>query len=355
MEQTSVTEALGLPDIPSGSLSDSNEFKATREKHFHCVTERVPKESLMQTTSHHSDGLDKITEKYESVIKLRSSVARDKLGENGPIVRDSGERNKPTTTHPNPLHVFPLKDGSVVNNSSEWSTMSGGSSDVSEPSQCSSTNSSAAHSLTEQDFMQVEMFFRSHKTEVHVCRCLANLYFANGTEKKTGKQNWEFSATGVPLLVLDTGEHHRKRSLQFIMAEKGTGFVLFKDVIDHLTKYSAPHSNFHTMQLSTDHTKQAGLSFDDTAAAADFHNYLMSLISNPDDDLLKLSKKKKKKDASKPKVKKYKPPQKAEISQPCCFVHVTKLERPPMSLADDFAEGMDKSSVSSGDTLDELA
>ncbi|XP_046585541.1 uncharacterized protein LOC124292494 [Haliotis rubra] len=220
------------------------------------------------------------------------------------------------------------KPGSVVGGPA----MSDCSSDISDatptwPSTANVAATNFSEGVTEQDILQVEMFYKSHKTEVCVCRCLANLYFGGAKNAAQG-DTWEFHNTGIPVLVLDSGDHHRNRKLRIIMAEKGTGFTLWKEGIDHLSKYSVPSANFHTMYLTTDHTKQAGLSFDDSNAAVEFYSFISTLTSDPNDDLFNLSKKKnkkKKKDKSKPK---YKAPKKTDISQPCCFVHVTKLERP---------------------------
>lgn len=182
-----------------------------------------------------------------------------------------------------------------------------------------------AEGVSDEDIMQVEMFFRSHRTDVYVCQCLANLYF--GPIQACNKlEGWRFAMTGIPVLVLDSGEHHRKRKLNIVISEKGTGFILWRDAIDHLTNYSVPNDNFHTMQRSTDHTQLVGLSFDDSSAAKEFHSTLRRLTSDPDDELLNISKMKKKKKLE--KTKKFRAPKKTEISQPCCFVHVTKLERP---------------------------
>ncbi|KAI8773093.1 CAunnamed protein product [Biomphalaria glabrata] len=215
--------------------------------------------------------------------------------------------------------------------------------------------------ITEDDINQVELFYRSHKTEVKVCRSLANLYVSvpkltdrativqktveNSKDKKSknatntqtpsppepsdiGKDEWEFSKTGIPVLVLDTGEHVRQRRLSMILAEKGTGFTLWQDQINHLTRYSTPHSNFHTVSLSTDSTRLIGFSFDEGKAATEFAEAVRTFTANPDDDLLNLSNKKRKSKKEKKSKQKYKPPKKVDISQPCCFVHVTKLERP---------------------------
>lgn len=190
----------------------------------------------------------------------------------------------------------------------------------------SPSRTSFAEGISEHDLLQIDMFYRSHKTEVHVCPSLANLYFGKVIGQK---DQWKFAMTGIPVLVLDTGIHHRDRKLNVILAEKGTGFVLWKDKVDQLTAYKAPHANFHTMHLSTDHTRQAGLSFDDKKAASEFIKKYLEYTSDPEDELMKLSKGKKKK-VKQEKSKKFKPPKKTEISAPCCFVHVTKLENTAM-------------------------
>ncbi|XP_013421753.1 uncharacterized protein LOC106181814 [Lingula anatina] len=185
--------------------------------------------------------------------------------------------------------------------------------------------------ITEDDIGQVESFYKSLKTDVICCQGLANLYF--GTLKGSATvDSWTLAHSGIPLLLLDTGEGHRKRRLHIILAERGTGFILWRDSIDHLTNYKSPHPNFHTLHLSTDHTKIVGLSFDDAFAAAEFQRTYHDLISDPEDDLLNVSRKKGKKRKELEKKlrsnrRHYKPPKKNDISQPCCFEHVTKLER----------------------------
>lgn len=180
--------------------------------------------------------------------------------------------------------------------------------------------------VTEQDLLQVDTFYRSHKSEVYVCGCLVNMYFGSAKAALNNDQ-WTFSRTGIPLLLLDTGEHHRERKLYIILAEKGTGFTIWRDVVDNQTGYRTPNANFHTMHTSTDYSKLAGFSFDDAGAASEFYGHLHKLTADPDDELLHPGKIKKKK-SIKDKKKKVKLPKKTEISQPCCFVHVTKLDRP---------------------------
>ncbi|GFS29426.1 WH1 domain-containing protein [Trichonephila inaurata madagascariensis] len=168
--------------------------------------------------------------------------------------------------------------------------------------------------LSEQDIMQVEVFFRSHKTYVSVCRCLANLYFStsDGGEKKN---EWELARTGIPVLLLDKGETRarNKRMLQIVLAEKGSGFVLWKDVIDNLSNYKAEESStFHTMYLSSDHRKMAGLSFDVAEAAEKFLKEIEQLTSDPLNICLSVPKQKKK--SLKPLKKKEKVKQKGNVT-----------------------------------------
>ncbi|GIY25948.1 WH1 domain-containing protein [Caerostris darwini] len=181
--------------------------------------------------------------------------------------------------------------------------------------------------LSEQDILQVEVFFRSHKTYVSVCHCLANLYFAtsDGSEKKN---EWELARTGIPVILLDKGETRarNKRMLQIVLAEKGSGFVLWKDVIDNLSNYKAEESNtFHTMYLSSDHRKMAGLSFDCPEAAEKFLKEIEQLTSDPLNICLSVPKQKKKSLKSPKKKEKMKQPRKCDISTPCCFEHVTRV------------------------------
>lgn len=259
----------------------------------YCTTEEI-----VSLRRHHrvKDGIKRLTEKYDSIGNFIPMTGRPPSIASLKSAKEERER----------LASFG----------------SNGSNSISQ----SPSRTSFAEGISEHDLLQVEMFYRSHKTDVHVCPSLANLYFG----KVVGnKDKWKFAMTGIPVLVLDTGKHQRDRKLHVILAEKGTGFVLWKDKVDQLTAYKAPHANFHTLHLSTDHTRLAGLSFDDKKAAAEFVKKYLEYTSDPDDELLKLSKGKKKKVKTE-KPKKFKPPKKTEISQPCCFVHVTKLENSAM-------------------------
>ncbi|KAL3208822.1 hypothetical protein MRX96_038574 [Rhipicephalus microplus] len=113
--------------------------------------------------------------------------------------------------------------------------------------------------LTDIEVDQVECCFKSHKTYVYGCHCLANLYFTDVSQDgKPGR--WELARTGVPVLILDKGETRARtrRMVHVVLAERGTGFALWKDVIDNLSSYQKSAVTFHTMHLSSDHRRMAG-------------------------------------------------------------------------------------------------
>ena len=65
------------------------------------------------------------------------------------------------------------------------------------------------------------------------------------------------------------------------LAERGTGFALWKDVVDNLTDYKQMASTFHTLYLSCDHRQMAGLSFDCPQAAEAFGRQMAAITSDP--------------------------------------------------------------------------
>ena len=153
---------------------------------------------------------------------------------------------------------------------------------------------------------------------------MANLY----TEEGSGKDaTWNLKFTGVPVLLLDLGEtkSRDKRKLQILLAEKESGFELWRDVVDNLTSYKVQEPHFHTLYLSSDHRRKIGLSFNEGDAAMVFHKQLETLTSNPENISLSAPGKKKK-PQNKEKPIKYKAPKKTDISKPCNFHHVTTVD-----------------------------
>ena len=209
-----------------------------------------------------------------------------------------------------------------------------------------SSKSKSSSSLTEHEILQIEMFYRSHKAQVFVSQCTADLYYGSARNLTTSADdfygpemaclsNWRRVKTGVPLLLLDSGESRRRRQLSVIFAEKGTGFALWRDQFNHLTNYQAKQAMFHTMHLSSDHSRLVAFRFHDAAGAADFAQKLNAIVSDPHmADILNLSSSsKKKKDKKRLRAKsREKLPDKMAISAPCCFTHITNLDRSDAAL-----------------------
>ena len=177
--------------------------------------------------------------------------------------------------------------------------------------------------VTDEDIARIDTFYKGHRTQIWVCRTLANLYAEVGTTEN--QISWDLKFMGVPLLLLDTGDTKSrcKRQLQLIVAEKGTGFALWQDVVDNLTSYKVQEPHFHTLYLSSDHRRKVGLSFNDSKAALEFNGYLEKLTGDPANISLSGPQKKKEK---KEKTPKYKAPRKTAISLPCNFQHVTTVD-----------------------------
>jgi hypothetical protein len=157
--------------------------------------------------------------------------------------------------------------------------------------------------LSFAELKTTESALKGHKSRIFVCKCLANLYTCpkvspssasainnstcckkNNSSISNTATNWRLKFTGIPVLLHDLGNtrQRNKRQIQIFLVEKGTGFVLWKDVIDHLTKYQISQDTlFHTMHLSTDHSRRIGLSFDAVDEAGEFHQRLVQLTSVP--------------------------------------------------------------------------
>lgn len=102
--------------------------------------------------------------------------------------------------------------------------------------------------------------------------------------------------------------------------------MLWRDTIDNLSSYKVAGKAFHTMCYSSDHTLQIGFSFDTAQAAHDMWNHIEQLVACPENISLSLPGKKKKRKERKPPKPAPLPP-KSHISQPCCFQHITSVEK----------------------------
>ncbi|CAG9798963.1 unnamed protein product [Chironomus riparius] len=196
------------------------------------------------------------------------------------------------------------------------------SSDASENSEALDLSDLRLNLETTSDFsdcerQQIESAFNALGTEIYVSTSLANLY--EGVKQR----DWQLKYTGVPVLMLDKGSARSRNTprISFILAERGTCFALWKDTIDNLSDYKITGPCFHTMCLSTDHTKQMGFSFDTKDSALEFWENVERLISDPENIALSAPGRKRK--IKRPKAKPL--PPKSQISLPCQFSHVTQV------------------------------
>lgn len=324
---------------------DHNNVDGGQPVDYASVTRTVKDGHLYIETNdnHDTSAIQKITEKYDTLGKLRSSLEKLDLNEDDPIINDDHHNN--TNNHDvNDDHHL-IQNGNNENDDYYYQQKNADDhqeeedEDSSEESELQYKN----QELSDQDLLQVEIFFRSQKTSVYVCPTLADLYLSTieiSTLSPANKQhpssrtqtNWQLRHTGIPVLLLDSGESRSrtKRRIQIVLAEKGTGFLLWRDTIDNLTNYKAIDNHFHTMFMSSDHRKMVGLSFSNVSAAREFYDKVETLTSDPANiSLSGPNSKAAKKTAAKKKKKgdkKIKLPTKMDISQPCCFQHVTKVD-----------------------------
>lgn len=194
--------------------------------------------------------------------------------------------------------------------------------------------------ISNEERVKIEYALKGRKTTVYVADSLANLYVMRRTvvgsrsQRNGASEDWVLKYTGVPVLLLDSGEtkSRDKRRIQIVLAELGSGLALWKDVIDNLTSYKVMEGSntFHSFHYSQDHSKIIGLSFDDEESAVSFSDKVDKLTSDFANISLSGSKMKGKNKKDNKAVKAVKPakfvrPKKSEISQPCCFHHVSSL------------------------------
>ena len=210
--------------------------------------------------------------------------------------------------------------------------------------------------LSDGELTQVDLFYRSYKSSVYVCTCMATLSFSRPVITASAKSKlspklldeyddgvWACVRTGIPVIVRDNGDGRRRRRVYVLLAERGTGFELWRAPLDRLSDYAitvaasvpavtdsvAVSCSQHTMRLSVDDRMSvtARLAFDDDRAADEFHRQLVRLSTAADDDAstaatgVGQAKKKRHQKGGVGSISK------TDISQPCCFSHVTRLER----------------------------
>jgi len=146
--------------------------------------------------------------------------------------------------------------------------------------------------LSNAELFQVDLFYRSRTTVVYVCPCPAVLYFARAASSSGGgSPSWRFAAAGVPVVVVDTVRISIGARLHLVLAERGTGFELWRYGLTGVQQYSVgetslPHpastgredvgsAAFHTVTLPSGDV--AGLCFEDSVSAGEFYRQILKL------------------------------------------------------------------------------
>jgi len=165
--------------------------------------------------------------------------------------------------------------------------------------------------LSDGELTQIDLFYRSYRSSVYVCTCMATLSFSRPVlTPAAGKSKlparllddyaddgvWACVRTGIPVIVSENGDARRRRRVSVLLAERGTGFELWRAPLDRLSDYTVtPGSgggstaegvscSQHTMRLSVDArvSVTARLVFDDAPAAEEFHRALERLSTAAD-------------------------------------------------------------------------
>lgn len=87
-------------------------------------------------------------------------------------------------------------------------------------------------------------YFRQAKSLVGLNRCSSQPDVCSRTLQRqpaaaAGLTDWQLKYTGIPVVLLDMGatKSRTQRRIQLILAERGTGFTLWRDTIDNLSNY----------------------------------------------------------------------------------------------------------------------
>lgn len=188
--------------------------------------------------------------------------------------------------------------------------------------------------LTERDFYRIEVFYRGGGAEVCVCRCLSDVFLGATTRPNEDTHPWVQIHTGVPVLLLNTGEGLRPRELVLVVAQRDTALPLWQDKVSYLSAYHESSPGVHSMKVSGSLSKFVQLRMADVEAAKNFLEKFQEMTSDPDDELWKVSADQtkvkdghnrtgKKKDSSGSIIRRN--VTKADISQPCNSTRLTRV------------------------------
>jgi len=150
--------------------------------------------------------------------------------------------------------------------------------------------------VSRTDRLRIEMFYRSHETEVYVCSSLADLFVGALRPGGAGAAGrWVHLHTGVPVWLLNSGRGRRRRELIVALAERRTGLPLWHDRITYLSNYTQADDGqssddaSHVMRPSSNLSSAVRISMFNRRSAAAFIDRFHRFTADPVDDLWKIS------------------------------------------------------------------
>ena len=130
--------------------------------------------------------------------------------------------------------------------------------------------------LSSDDILKVESSYRSIGTQVFACRCLCELYITTA-ERLSKLEDWILFQHGLPVWLVNSGMHSTRPSrLSLILAEQGSGFPIWQDIITEQSEIKQARVQHLTFRFS-DRLTLAVLRFHDLAASKEFFSYYRTI------------------------------------------------------------------------------
>ncbi len=182
--------------------------------------------------------------------------------------------------------------------------------------------------LSANEILKVESSYRSIGTQVYACRCLCDLYITTA-ERLAKLEDWILFQHGSPVWLLNSGTNSKRHPrLSLIIAEYGSGFPIWQDIINGYSDVKQAREQHITFRLS-DKTTLAVLRFKNLIASKEFFSYYISIRNNFRYKHLFSNGHNRSSSCGSSLSNKRKSQQhvnKSSISNPCQFQHITSLQ-----------------------------
>lgn len=130
--------------------------------------------------------------------------------------------------------------------------------------------------LSADEILKVESSYRSIGTQVFTCRCLCELYITTA-DRLSKLEDWILFHHGLPVWLLNSGvKSSRPSRLSLILAEQGSGFPIWQDVITDHSEIKQSRLQHMTFRFS-DQMTLAVLRFHDLTASKEFFSYYQKI------------------------------------------------------------------------------